>query len=176
MGMITRLKNLFIKISTSFGNIALFAMMLMIVTEVILRTFFHTSTMISEEYAGYFMGIVVFWGAAQALNDGSFVRIQIAYDRYKGRAKKIFDLACDTIVLVFNSYLVYFFYGLVQQAIKYGAVSFGVSRTPLWIPRGILLVGMVIFEITLILRLIEDISKPLEQKSAFEMAKEGGHR
>jgi len=158
-------KNHILNITNIFANIGLLLMTLIISIEIILRLFFGTSTMISGEFAGYFMAIVWFFAISKSFEEGNFVRVEIVFKRFRGGFKKLVSLCCYIIMLIYNSFIVYYFGLSVQSAIKFKSISFTIARTSLWIPKVIILLGMILFEICLIIKIIEEVYKQVEVKA-----------
>jgi len=158
-------ENHIVNSATIFANIALLLMTLIIAIEIISRSFFDTSTMIADEFAGYFMGMVCFFAALKSFKEGYFVRVEIVFERFRGRFKKLVSLCCHIIMLIYNSFIVYYFGLSVQSAIKFKSISFTIARTPLWIPKFLILLGMILFEIYLIIKIIEEVYKQVEVKA-----------
>jgi hypothetical protein len=68
----------------------------------------------------------------------------------------------------------YYYLILLQNTFERNLKATNIYETPLWIPRLLTFVGMIIFEIYLICRIIEDInSKPQEQSNREVVLKEG---
>ena len=157
--------NIFAKISNIVGGICILAMMALITVEVLARNIFHTSTLISDEYSGYLMVFITYWGAATAFHSGSFVRVEALFDHFPQRVRVVLNYVYEFLFLVFNSYLCFYFLKALLDVITYGSVASTVARTPLWIPYSICWVGIFTFEVYLIVNLIEKITnKNKEEK------------
>lgn len=171
MKTVLRIKQTTIRITTVVA-VALLIMMAALVTwEVILRWGFGKSTMVSTDFAAYAMGILFYWGASKALEDGVFVRMDVLYDLYKGKLKKIMDLIFDFVVLFFNCNIMYHFYSMLVNTFARDLRATNIYETPLWIPRLFLFVGIVVFNIYLICRIIVDFHAEEQQYSNKEMRK-----
>ena len=174
MKTVLMIKDATIKYATGFANVIMFCMVVLVVAEIIARTVFGGSTMVSTDFVAYGMGIVFYWGACKAMSDGVFVRMDIIYDFYKGKFKKGFDIICDAVLIFFNSDIMYYYLILLQNTFERNLKATNIYETPLWISRLLTFVGMIIFEIYLICRIIEDInSKPQEQSNREVVLKEG---
>ena len=118
--------------------------------EVILRNFFETSTLIADEYAGYFCVGMTFLGGAFALESGSFIKVDLFYMHFKGRWKLIADYISCFSALAFLACLLYFCTSLVVQSYQGNVVSIFISRTPLAFPQSTMIIGIAIMMVVLI--------------------------
>ena len=167
-----------------FANILLIMMAALVTFEVILRWFFGESTMVSTDFAAYAMGILFYWGASKTMEEGKFVRIDLLYDIYKGRLKKIFNVIFDLVVLYFNGTLTYHFSVMLRNTLSRNLRATNIYQTPLWVPRLLLFIGILLFNVYLICRIIEDIlaenqlysNKKIRQMEDEILEKGGGER
>ncbi len=139
------------------GAVCILIMMVLIAVEVILRSIFDVSTLVSDEYSGYLMVFIAYWGAAGAFHSGSFVRVTAIFGRLKPKVQKVLNIIYQVLFLAFNTMLVYFFSNSVISVVKYHSIASTVARTPLWIPYGICYLGLIFFEVYLICAFIENI-------------------
>jgi TRAP-type C4-dicarboxylate transport system permease small subunit len=137
--------------------------------EVILRWFFGQSTMVSTDFSAWAMGILFYWGASKAMDDNTFVRMDIIYDFFKGRFKKIIDIVFDFVILFFNLTITYWFFFMLRNTFARNFRAINIFETPLWIPRLALFIGIVLFNIYLICRIIEDIRAEEQTHSNAEL-------
>lgn len=158
MNTVSKIKTATIRITLAAARVVLIFMALLVVVEVLLRWIFDKSTMVSTDFAAYGMGIVFYWGAAKALEDDVFVRMDILYDLYKGKFKKIINIIFDFVILFFNCDIMYYFFILLKNTFKRNLKAINIYATPLWVPRLIVFIGIAAFNIYLICRIIEDIN------------------
>lgn len=147
----------FVLMGDILAGICVSLMVILITAEVIIRTFFGGSLMVVDEYCGYLMSVSVYFGAIQSYHSGGFVQIKILYDRFGDNVKKALDLVFDATFLIFNSYVTWYFFYMLQGVIRYKSTSSFISQTPLVFPMGAVMAGMVLFEITLIIEVILSI-------------------
>lgn len=152
------------KFSDNIGALFIVIMMLLISAEVIMRSVFGTSTLISDEYSGYLMVFVTYWGAASAFHAGSFVRVEAIFERFPQKVKRVLNIIYEFLFFVFNSYMCYYFFQSLAKVFNHQSVSASISRTPLWIPYGICWLGILMFEVYLILAFVENVIPKKEEK------------
>lgn len=169
MKTVLSIKNFSIKATLCISQIAMIFMAALVLIEVILRWLFHLSTMVSTEFAGYAMGIVFYWAAAKAIDDDVFVRMDVLYDRFKGKLKKTIIVLSDILLLVFNLDITYYFYLMLENTFARDLRATNIYSTPLWIPRLIMFIGIAAFNIYLICRTIEDFKAEAPKYSSKEL-------
>lgn len=152
------------KISNVMGATCIVAMTLLITLEIILRSFFDSSTLISDEYSGYFMVFITYWGAVTAFHSGNFVRVEAIFNHFPEKVQRILNQVYEFLFLVFNSYICFFFFQTFKNVYTHHSLSISISRTPLWIPYGICWLGILIFELYLILAMISNFKRTKEDK------------
>ena len=152
LNLFSKIEKIIVRSSNSIGSISIIIMMLMITVEVILRTVAKRSLLIADEYSGYLMAVVVYWGASSAFYSGSFVRVKALFDRFPQKIRKALDMIFYVLFIIFNTFLSYFFFNSVTKILKLGSISSTIARTPLIVPMGFTLVGLLIFELFLIIR------------------------
>lgn len=141
-------------------------MSLLIVTEIICRSFFGFSTLVADEYGSYFLCAATFFAGPLLMAEDGFLRVDIVYQRLKGIVKKI----CDTIIwstaLIFCGYMFYFCLHVVRSSLQLHAVSSYVSHTPLAYPQSIMLIGFAFLMLEIIVKLGEVFFPPVNMEIA----------
>ncbi len=143
-------KNLY-RTCFAISAISLTIMFLLITLEILVRFITNVSLLIADELAAYFMVFVAYWGAILAIENDNFVRVDVFYDKYGPRVKRIADAIFEIILVVFVGIMTFFTYKSVVSAYIHGTVSNSVLRTPLLYPKAILLVGLILLEIYLLI-------------------------
>lgn len=145
------------KINMFFLYIAVFcviAMTILIMAEIVSRGLFSASTLICDEYTGYFVAGMTFCGGAYAMSKGSFLRVDILYLKFKGRFKKAIDIFNTIIGLVYVSFLIKFCWSVFSYSLKNKVVSIYTSRTPLAIPQSVMVIGCLLLLVQLLIELV----------------------
>lgn len=133
--------------------VAVVVMTGLIAVEVIGRSVFRVSTLVSDEMSGYLLVILTFFGLADSLRSESFIRVELVYDRFSERIRRWLDPALLVVALGYTGFLAYHFWGFVAQSYGFGSTSIYFTRTPLWIPQTFMAVGasLLIVEIVALL-------------------------
>ena len=143
-------KNLY-KTCFAISSISLTIIFLLITLEILVRLITNYSLLIADELSAYFMVFVAYWGAILAIENDSFVRVDVFYDKYGPRVKRIANLIFEIILAVFVGIMTFFTYKSVLSAYIHGTVSNSILRTPLVYPKGILLIGLILLEVYLLI-------------------------
>lgn len=145
------------KISGVVGAACILIMTLLITVEIIARFVLKSSTLVSDEYSGYLMVFITYWGAAAAFHSGNFVRVEAIFGRFKQSVQDILNKVFEVLFLIFNSYICFYFFQSLEKVFTHNSLSTSISRTPLWIPYGICWLGIFVFELYLISAFIDGI-------------------
>lgn len=126
----------------------------LILTEIVLRSFFARSTQIVEEYVAYGLGTMVFLGLAQAMRTGALVRVDIVLGKLGPAARRGFEIGTCVVTLVVMSFVVYYLSQRVGRDLARGTISMTRAATPMWIPNAVVCTGMVIFMLQVLVYMI----------------------
>jgi len=123
------------------SSVALIILIVLILVEILGRSFFQYSTMIADEYSGYLYLSAVFFGLAYALNHESHIRISIITSRLGASASRWVDVFCGLMGVATMSVVVYYAWIFMMDTKSMDMVSEGVSQTPLYLTQIPVVVG-----------------------------------
>ncbi|MFD2239264.1 TRAP transporter small permease [Aureimonas populi] len=153
------------------GALCMAAMFLLIFGEVLSRAFLGRSIHFSWEYAGYSIGAVVFLASATALRRGVHVRLTLLIDNLPRRLRAVGEAVATLIALAIMLVVTSALFTMVSTAWVSGAASPTYMRTPLYIPQGLMLLGLVMLDLQLVGRLfLILLGQPTETKVSTLMA------
>jgi TRAP-type C4-dicarboxylate transport system permease small subunit len=138
----------------------LVAMALHILTEIVLRSFFASSTFVLDEFVGYGVAAMTFLSLGYALEDGSLIRVQLLLTRSPPPARRGLEALSAALTLALSLFLITHFWHSVSRNWSRGAVSQSIAEVPLWIPEGLVLLGLVLFALQLFAHLLR-LLRPL---------------
>ena len=95
------------------------------------------------------MAAASFLAFANALNNGSHIRVSILLNAVPSRITRWFEIWCFAIGAMVMWYFVYYCQRFVYWSWKFNDISQGQDKTPLWMPQSLMLIGAVIFAIAL---------------------------
>ncbi|UTW11715.1 TRAP transporter small permease subunit [Marinobacterium rhizophilum] len=129
-----------------------------ILLEIILRLF-GTSTFVLDEFVGYAVATMAFLGLGYALERGSLVRVNVLLDRLPSRWHWLPDLISTLAALTAFAWLSWFWGLNVWRSYQRGTLSETLAETPLWIPEGMVLLGMLLLCLTLLSRALHLVAE-----------------
>ncbi|WP_282604345.1 TRAP transporter small permease [Pelagibius sp. Alg239-R121] len=126
--------------------IVLLAMTGLILTEVVLRTWYASSTHMADELVGYGIGAMSFLALGQSLEKGTLIRMNllISWLRPKGPVRFAVELLCIGFGLFSCGMAFWFFTRNVLRNYERGYVSETVAQVPLWLPEAFISIGLAI--------------------------------
>jgi len=131
----------------------------LILIEIFLRTFFHTSTLISDEYSAYFFVVVVMLGLAYTFKDEGHIRITIIPGKLNPKLNKILDIICLLIALALTVFMFYYSMKMVIDTRSLDMRADSIAETPVYIPQIALPVGYFLFILSIIGKIMRRIRK-----------------
>lgn len=132
-------------------GILLFASVLLIGAEIVLRKFFLISFGGADEISGYILGISITWSLAYVLFEKMHIRIDVFYTKTSSQLQKIFDLIALLFTFAFVSILTYFAYEVISTSIVKNSVANTPLATPLWIPQFLWGFGLAFFLVVILI-------------------------
>lgn len=119
-----------------------------ILLEIVLRMF-GTSTYVLDEFVGYAVATLTFLGLGYSLERGSLIRVGLIIERVPTRFRWVFDLFATLVSLAIFAWIYSYWQTNVLRSFKRGTTSESLMETPLWIPQGLVLVGLGLLCFTL---------------------------
>ncbi|MCX7684731.1 MAG: TRAP transporter small permease [Acetobacteraceae bacterium] len=127
---------------------------LLLIAEVLLTSFFATSQPWVIEYAIFLQAAVLFAGSGWALRQGAHIRVSVLLAALPAGPRRLLDMAATAFAL---GILAFAAWALLQQwlrSLDLGSRSFYPMQTPLWIPQGVLTLGVWLLVLALAARLV----------------------
>jgi TRAP-type C4-dicarboxylate transport system permease small subunit len=121
------------------------ALVVLVMTEIIGRSFFDYSTMLADEYSGYFYLGAVFFGLAFTLNENVHIRINIVTSRLSENKQRYIDIVAGILATLILSFALYYSYLFMMDSYEMGMLSENVSETPLYLTQIPIVIGMALF-------------------------------
>ncbi|TWG96415.1 TRAP-type mannitol/chloroaromatic compound transport system permease small subunit [Mesorhizobium sp. J18] len=137
----------------------LLAMLTMISVEVFMRTVLNYSWEGTDEYGGYLLVALTFISLSVTLARGGFHQMQLVRIRLSPRQIIVLDTVMHVLSLLFMIILVWQFSRMGLQSWRNGDMSMTAIRTPLWMPRAVMVIGSLALCYTLVRFIISGIGK-----------------
>jgi len=126
-----------------------------ITLDVIARRFLGFSSQATTELSGYMLGVGIAWGLAGALEARTHVRIDILIQRIAPKWRRYLHALALASLMVFAAFLVYGAWHTTEESWDFRATDNSLLKTPLVIPQGLWLIGIGVFGLMTLLRLLE---------------------
>lgn len=160
------------RVSYAFGLIAGITMVLgviLVLTEVIARGVFNSTIYITQEYTGYFMVAITFFGLAYTLKENGHIRLTFLHRIIKpGRGRVILDIYTFVIGLIIFGIITYTSFDFFLSSLASGSRSMQITKTYLAIPQFIMPLGSFI----VMLQFVGEILKSIVQLNTGEFVVE----
>jgi len=133
------------KVGAYISSLLFVGLVVLIMTEIIGRSFFDYSTMLADEYSGYFYLAAVFFGLSYTFNEGGHIRINLVTSRLSESAVRVLDIFAGILssgVMIFAGY-----YSLLYMidSKEMEMLSENVSETPLYLTQIPIVIGLALF-------------------------------
>ncbi|WP_417228478.1 TRAP transporter small permease subunit [Amphritea sp.] len=145
-------------LAAQLSAVLLVYMVLHILLEIVLRSFFATSTFVLDEMVGYGVAAMTFLTLGYAAHDDALIRVDVVASKLKGRVKCGFEVLCLSMTLAMSCYITWYMWIGVKRNWDRGAVSESIAEVPLWIPEGLVLLGIFLFSIQLFALLVKRLT------------------
>lgn len=129
--------------------LSLVGIVALIALEIVLRSVFSTSTFILDEFVGYGVAICVVWSMGYVLEHEQLIRVNLLLSRLSQRAQDVLTALSAFAVCLGSLGLAWMFWLRAARAWSRGTVSSSIAAVPVWIPEGLMLVGLLIFALQL---------------------------
>jgi TRAP-type C4-dicarboxylate transport system permease small subunit len=143
------------------AKLAVAAMMVLITAEVVARAVLGMSLMVVDEFSGYLLVVMTFFGAAYSLRRGALLRIELVLDAMSGRTRAVAECLFNAAALILIGYFVFRQGVFAWSTWTRGMVAPTLSEIPLWIPQLAIPIGSLLLAVGLVLELRDSIDRAL---------------
>jgi C4-dicarboxylate transporter, DctQ subunit len=137
---------------------ALAAIAVIMLFEIVTRSFFGATLRFSWEYASYLMAALFFLGAAYTLRSGAHIRMGVLIEHVTPRIAITLDMFCTLIAIAVMAFVTYALADFAWQAHLRGAHSFTPMHTYLAIPQASPAIGAAMIVLQLLARLATHVA------------------
>lgn len=148
------------RLAGGLAGLLLVAMVLHILLEIVLRAFFSTSTFVLDEFVGYGVAAITFLSLGYTLEHGALIRVNLVLGRTHGRARRALEVLAAGLTLGLLTFLGWFFWFRVARHVSRGTVSNTIAQVPMWIPEGLVLLGLGLFWLQMFAYLLRMLFAP----------------
>lgn len=171
MHRILRLSGMTAGLSKWLSASCLLVLVAIVIVDVVLRNLGILSIAGVSELANYLQIGLVYLGLAFAYQDGSFIRMDLLLERFRGRAERVRSVTVKLVSLATVCLMFWFSLKTMLNSYEHSIVSIGVLRVELFIPQTVLCAGLLLFIVQMVLDLVIEIFGPsVPPASAQEVA------
>ena len=143
------------------SSILLVSLVLLILTEIFIRYFFNTSTLISDEYSGYLFLASVFLGLSYTFKENAHIRINILTSRMSEKSNKLIDIFAGSITIVVLLFALYRTILFTFDSYEMEMLSESVSQTPLYLTQLVMPLGLSLFILSVLIFVIKGLKNDI---------------
>ena len=132
------------------SRLAMLAMIVVVVVEIVCRDLLGLSLQLSDELGGYLLVVVAFLSLSVTQSEEAFHQVTFVQDRLPPRARAVLNLTLELLSLVFLLVLLWQLWRLEVGSWVRGDQSDTLLAMPLWIPRAAMAVGVAALSATLV--------------------------
>lgn len=103
-----------------------------------------------DDIAGYCLAGATFLALAPTLKSGAHIRVTLFIGKLDTTAVRFFDLLSLSIGFLLTLYFLWACIDFVWDSYRFNEVSHGMLATPLWIPRLLLPIGLLVLAVAFI--------------------------
>ncbi len=146
-------------ISLVSGGIALVAMVSLTFVEASVRYLSPYALGVSDEFSGYFLVAIIFWGLAYVTKKDAHISIDIVTSRLSTRANHWLRVFTLLLFLAFSVLMTKLGYDYTLANFTRGARSGYIWRTPLWVVVIPIAAGFFLTSLSLIVKVAHAVQK-----------------
>ncbi len=141
-------------IGAGIAAIAAAALALILIAEVIFTSFFEWSQPWAVEYPVYLQCLVLFCGAGWTLRQGGHIRVAVLMQALPPGAARLVDMVGTVFALGVIGFATWALWQQWFRTLDFGSTSFYPMNTPLWLPQGMLTLGVTLLWLAFLARLV----------------------
>lgn len=126
----------------------------------------------ADDFAGWLLAASMFLALPMTLNRGDHIRVSVVSDLLPPGARRALDVIATLIGTAALLWGAWFVLSFVRESWAYHDVSGGLLAVPLWIPQLSMAVGIVLFAVAMIERLVRRLrGLPVADDNVTEQAR-----
>jgi TRAP-type C4-dicarboxylate transport system permease small subunit len=127
-----------------------------------------------DDFVAWCMAACAFLGLAHTFKSGEMIRVELLFDRLRGRARVAAEVVSLAVGAVFVGYFAWFAARLTYDSYLFNDVAQGVLAVPLWIPQTGYALGLAVLFVAFVDELVRVASghRPTYEKEPPKSAEE----
>lgn len=152
------------------GGAVFLAVSFYITFDVIGRKFFGRSTAVTDEMGGYALAFGGMWALAFTLRSGGHVRIDVILPKLPPVLRNTLDYLAMAVMILFAVMVATYTWTLAYESYDTDARAMSFLRTPLYVPQGLLALGISVLAVEAIVILLVGIVESLAAGRLVDLA------
>jgi TRAP-type C4-dicarboxylate transport system permease small subunit len=132
--------------------------LLLVMGEIVVRSFFSGTLYVADEYAGYLMAMLTFTGLAYTLRERGHIRMMFLPHVLKGRAHVLFNMGCFVVGILFCAALTSYTWEFFWDSVVSKSQSMQISETYLAIPQAFLPLGSLLLTLQFVAEFLKGVA------------------
>jgi TRAP-type C4-dicarboxylate transport system permease small subunit len=149
LGLYVRFTSRLSDLAAHFAMLAIVLMAGHILLEIILRAVWATSTFVMDEFVGYEVAAMTFLGLGVALDDKVLLRVNILLLPLNGWVRAMAEVLNAIVALAVFAFVTFYLIRQLVRSYERGTTSISILEVPLWLPQGLVVIGLLVFCIQL---------------------------
>jgi TRAP-type C4-dicarboxylate transport system permease small subunit len=141
-------------VGAGIAAVAAALLALILITEVIVTSYFEWSQPWAVEYPVYLQSMVLFCGAGWTLRQGGHIRVGVLMQALPPGAMRLLDMLGSTFAIGVLGFATWALWQQWLRTVDFGSTSYYPMGTPLWIPQGLLTIGVTLLWLAFVARLL----------------------
>jgi TRAP-type C4-dicarboxylate transport system permease small subunit len=115
--------------------------LLIVCSEIFIRSIFNKTLYITDEYSGYLMAMLTFFGLAYTLRERGHIRMMFAFHFLKDRRRIVYNMVCMAVGVLFCIGLILFTFEFFWDSVVNKTQSIQITASYLAIPQACMPIG-----------------------------------
>lgn len=159
LSLLEKLSDKLSKLGAYLSSVLFLMLVALIMTEIIGRTFFDYSTMIADEYSGYFYLAAVFFGFAYTFRKKAHIRITLLSAKCSSPIQRYIDIFAGVMMSLILGFSLYYTWFFMLDSKEMEMLSENVSETPLYLTQIPMVIGLIFFTLASIVFTLKKVFK-----------------
>jgi TRAP-type C4-dicarboxylate transport system permease small subunit len=138
----------------------------LVVIEILCRKILGFSTLVSGEMSEYGLCLVILFGTGDLFKRKKHLAVDVITNLISTRFGNVFELIFSFFAFgVYSTILTYYCFQLALESYKLHIVAVTFSRTPLWIPQSMMVLGLLVLDLACITEIVKWFTNGSETKN-----------
>ena len=138
-------------------------MVIHVIIEIVLRSFFDASTYSLDEFVGYAIGAMTFLSLAHTFREKKHIRVNILTGALRGWWRVAAELVAIAFTFAITAFLARYIWRTLARDWSRGTVSPTLAETPIWIIDAAFFIGLSLFLLQLLVSAVNTITSGVDR-------------